>query len=64
LIKEALFPQPWIEEPEDPIYEINPCTTSFIKDLPQAMKDKLDSCTGSRRITQKRFNIANKVVGK
>jgi hypothetical protein len=35
MIKEATFPQPWIEEPEDPIYEINPCTTSFIKDLPQ-----------------------------
>lgn len=62
MIKQALFHQPWItgEEPDDPQIEINECVTSQIKDMPKETIDFLNGCKGSRRTTQKRFNIKNK----
>jgi hypothetical protein len=64
MIKEALFPQPWIEEQDDPQTEINECITKSITDYPKEIQERLKAGTGSRMGQFRSFKLGNKVVEK
>lgn len=59
MIKETLFPQPWIDE-YNPLFKKSPCITTRITDLPQDEQDRINGFKGSRNPIYKKFILKNK----